>query len=320
MTSLYCPIRIRTVKPGRDLTFDLYIFFKEHYLLYIENGAAINEEKFGKLKKQKIAKFYIPVNQEVEYQAFLDGLLKEVVSDPNASVDEKVSVVEAAGETAIENMHRDPESERSFKATQKAAKSLRQVIFENPSALKKIFGKKAAKDDEIIKHSLNVAVLSVKFAQKLKCTEEEIDDLGTAALVHDVGLTKLNDEERFIFKKPKKNFTPDDKRLYGLHTKDALQILTDKPYVNKNVRELVINHEEVLSGDGPQKKSKLSKCEQILSMVNCYDKKIITEGVTPAEAIKNMMIDDLGNYDLAMLDKFKKFLKEEGILEGVQDE
>lgn len=316
MSQVYSPIRIRTVKPDRKLTFDLYIFFKEHYLLYIENNNAIDEEKYSKLIEQKIAKFYIPVEQEVKYQTFLDSLLLETLNNPATPVEEKVEIAEAAGETAIENMVRDPQSERGFRATQKAAKSLRQVVFENPSALKKIFGKKANKDDEIIRHSMNVAVLSVKFAQAMKCTEEEIDDLGTAALLHDIGLTKLKDEERFIFKKPKKNFTPDDRRLYGMHTKDSVKLMMDRPYVTKGIQELIINHEEVLSGQGPQKKSKLSKLEQILSMVNTYDKKIITEATTPKEALKAMMIDDLGNYDLLMLEKFKKFLKEEGILDA----
>lgn len=316
MSPTYCPIRIRTVKPNCELTFDLFIFYKEHYLLYVEKGQAIDDEKFDKLKAQKVAKFYIPVEQEGHYQTFLDRLLAQVINDPQTPVEEKVNIAEAAGETALENMQRDPESERSYQATQKAVKSLRQVIFENPSALKKIFGKKAAKDDEIIRHSMNVAVLSVKFAQTLKCSEAEIDDLGTAALLHDIGLTKLKDEERSLFKKPRKNFTPDDRRLYGMHTKDSVKLMMDKPYVTKGVQELIINHEEVLSGNGPQKKSKLSQSEQILSMVNSYDKKIITEDITPAQALKAMMIDDLGNYDLGMLEKFKKFLKEEGILEA----
>lgn len=74
--------------------------------------------------------------------------------------------------------------------------------------------------------------------------------------------------------------------------------LADRPYVNKNILELVANHEEVLSGLGPNKKKKLTKIEEILSLVNNYDKRIITNKTSPQQTLKDMMIDELGNYSL----------------------
>ncbi len=311
----YTPLRISTVKPNRDLTFDLYIFFKETYLKYHDKGAGLDEEKYGKLRKQKIAKFYITEEDEPHYQAFLDKLLEDTMADPNVSVDEKVNVVDGACSTAIERMQADPESEQSYKMTNKAAKSLRQVVEQNPEALKKIFGKKASEADLIIKHSLNVSALSLKLAQKMKCNEEQLDNIATAGLIHDVGITRLNKQDQELFKKEKSKYTNDDKRIYGLHVKDAVQALKDKPWVNPEVMELVINHEETLSGSGPNKKKKLSVSEMVLSLVNTYDKYVLTTGCTPGEAIKDMMINELGNYELDLINKFKEVLKAEGLLD-----
>lgn len=310
----YTPLRISTVKPNRELTFDLYIFFKETYLKYHERGSSIDEEKFGKLKKQKIAKFYITEDDEPNYQKFLDKLLADTMSDPNISVDEKVNMVDGACATAIEKMQKDPESESSYNMTNKAAKSLRQVVEQNPEALKKIFGRKASEADLIIKHSLNVSALATKLATAMKLKDSDIDNIATAGLIHDVGITRLNKEDQSLFKKEKAKYTPDDKRIYGLHVKDAVSALKDKPWVNPDVMELVINHEENLSGLGPNKKKKLSKAEAILSLVNVYDKIILTRGCEPAEAIKSMMVDELGNYELPMLKKFKEVLSSEGLI------
>ena len=69
-----------------------------------------------------------------------------------------------------------------------------------------------------------------------------------------------------------------------------------------------------VEGSGPLKMAKLTKPQEILSMVNAYDKKILTNKVTPAEAIKEMMIDELGNYNLDLLTKFQKFLKDEKVV------
>lgn len=311
----YTPLRISTVKPSRLLTFDLYIFFKETYLKYHEKGSSIEEEKYGKLKAQKIAKFYITEDDETNYQLFLDELLSDTMNDPNISVDEKVNVVDGACSTAIEKMQKDPESEAAYKMTNNAAKSLRQIVDQNPDALKKIFGKKASEADIIIKHSLNVSALATKLGSKLKLSNDQLDNLATAGLIHDIGITRLNKQDQEIFKKSKNKHTPDDKRIYGLHVKDAVAALADKPWVTKDVMELVINHEEVLSGMGPNKKKKLSMSEMILSLVNTYDKFIITNNCTPAEAIKEMMINELGNYELDLLTKFKEVLKSEKIFE-----
>lgn len=310
----FTPLRITTVKPQRQLTFDLYIHFKEQYLCYSKRGEQLTEEKFLKLKTQKIAKFFITEEDEINYQNFLDALLDETLSNPSVDVEEKINMAEGAASSAIERMQKNPGSESAYKATEKAAKSMRQVILGNPDALKKIFGKKVEKNEDIIKHSLNVCALSVKLAEIKKCTEQEMDDLGTAALIHDIGITNMKKDDIELFYKPKKLLNNDDKRVYYLHCKDAAALLKDKPFVNPVVLELVINHEEVLSGQGPMKKKKLTMLEEILSLVNNYDKRIISNKTSPAQTLKDMMIDELGNYDLQLLQDFKKALTSEGLL------
>jgi HD-GYP domain-containing protein (c-di-GMP phosphodiesterase class II) len=311
----YTPLRISTVKPLKSLTFDLYIFFKDQYLCYVKKGDQLTEEKYTKLKVQKIAKFFITESDEVNYQNFLDSLLSETLKNPQISTDEKVHMVEGAANSAIERMQTNPGSESAYHMTETAAKSLRQVIKSNPEALKKIFGKKVEKNEELIKHSLNVCALSVKLAEILRCTEQELDDLGTAALIHDIAIPQMNKNDILLFNKPRKLLTNDDKRVYYMHTKDAKTLLQEKPYVNKTILELVTNHEEVLSGLGPNKKKKLTKLEEILSLVNNYDKRTITNKTSPMQTLKDMMIDEMGNYNLDLLNEFKKVLHSEGLLE-----
>jgi HD-GYP domain-containing protein (c-di-GMP phosphodiesterase class II) len=311
----FTPLRITTVKPLKSLTFDLYIHFKEQYLCYVKRGEQLSEEKYTKLKVQKIAKFYITESDETNYQKFLDNLLAEVLSDPNINVEEKVNIAEGAATSAVERMQKNPGSESAYRMTENAAKSLREVITKNPDTLKKIFGKKVEKNEDIIKHSLNVCALAVKIAEHCRCSEQEMDDLGTAALIHDIGIPQMNKNDLPLFYKPKKLLSNDDKRVYYLHCKDAMSLLQDKPYVNKVILELVTNHEEVLSGSGPNKKKKLTKLEEILSMVNNYDKRMITNKTTPIQTLKDMMIDEVGNYSLDMLNELKKALQSEGLLQ-----
>lgn len=311
--SFYTPLRISTVKPLKEVTFDLYIYFKGQYLCYLSKGDKLTPEKHGKLKSQKIAKFYITESDEFNYQRFLDNTLAESLDSGELNADEKVSVVQDAATDALERMQKDPGSEVAFKMTEVAAKGLIKIIKTDPDVLKKIFGKKAEKNEEIIKHSLNVCALSLKLAERLGCNEQELNDLGTAALIHDVGLSRFEGEEVKLFYKNSRELNHEEKNAYYSHVRNVEPILHGKNYVNKVVYELVLNHEEVLSGKGPNKKKKLTKLEEILSLVNNYDKRSLVSGQQPEQVMKEMIIDELGNYSLPFLKEFQKVLQEEGI-------
>lgn len=311
----YTPLRISTVKPHLEISFDLFIHFKGQYLLYASRGATLEEEKYLKLKKQKVAKFFIDEKDELNYQKFLDDLLTNTLNSDKVSVEEKVHLVEGSCNTALERMQKDPGSQSSYNLTQTAAKALLQVIQNDPESLKSIFGKKAGEDDIIIKHSLNVSALSTKMATIFKLKEKEIEDIALAGLIHDIGLTIDSTNSIGLFKKHRKELSAEEKKVYNKHVKDSLTALKEKDYINPEILQLVENHEETLSGDGPNKVKKLSKSEMILSMVNTYDKLIITKEITPKEAIAEMMIEELGNYDLEYLQKFQSVLKKEGLLD-----
>lgn len=311
----HTPLRISTIKPEKTIDFDLYIFFKETYIIYLKSGEALSPPQYQKLKKQKIAKFFITESDEVKYQSFLDHLLDETLSSPDTSVEEKVNITEGAAQNAVEGMQKDPESEKSFNNAKKAASGLKRLILENPDSLKMIFGKKVDPDDLIIKHSLNVSVLATKLGKEMDCSEEELDELAIAGLIHDVGLTKLDDDVQDLFVKNRNDFDFQEQKKYNVHCGDALKLISEKPYITKSIFDLIQNHEETLSGSGPHKKKKLSKLEGIISIVNRYDKIIVTDGITPKEAIKEMMINDLGNYDIKMMKQLKKVLKHEKLLE-----
>lgn len=310
----YTPVRISTLKAERDIPFDVYIYFKETYLKYVDGGQQIEKAKFKKLRRQKIAKFFIESNDENKYQEFLDNMLNETLNDKKADVDEKISIVEGQAEMALEKMQEDPASESSFDMTKKAASNLRKMIFENPKALSRMFGN-SENDDVIAKHCINVCVLASKFAAKEKVPDDEIDDLCTAVLMHDVAIAKMSEEQKAMFNRPAAELSAQEKKSYYEHCDvNFISMLADKPYINERVITLIKNHEENLQGTGPYKKSKLEKAEEILSLVNTYDKKITSEGLTPADALKKMTIDEMGNYDLKLLNGFKTFLKIEGVI------
>jgi HD-GYP domain-containing protein (c-di-GMP phosphodiesterase class II) len=308
----YTPIRISTLRPGPSIPFRLFIHFKEHYLEYTHPGDSIEAEKFQKLKKQKIAKFYIEDKDEGKYQSFIDQLLADSLKDPSLPVEAKVDMVEGVATTALEKTQTDPTSEASVTMTKSAAKGISELILKNPGALATFFNRNVDAAP-IIHHSLNVCALSVKFAKKLKHNDQEIDDLSTAALMHDIGVALLPTGS-VQFLKSREALNAQEKLNYWAHCHNMVKPLRGRPYSNERVLNLIENHEENRSGTGPNKKIKLDPLEEILSLVNTYDKRRVSEGKNPAETMREMMIDEVGNYELKMIQSFQEMLKEEKII------
>ncbi len=310
----YIPLRITTVKANSSLTFDLYIFYKEHYLCYAKRGEEIGEDKLGKLIKQQMADFFVPSTQIDNVTVFMDNALKEAVYKEGLSTQERVDAVEAIAATSINQMSENP-TEGNFQMTQKAAIGLKDIIKSNPDALKRLFGKKAKESDLIIGHSLNVCGLVTKMAELLKFSDDEVDDLATAALIHDIGLTKLPPEDVLLFSEKKEELTNEQKRSYYSHTKISAKLLEDKPYISKRVEDLIINHEENIQGSGPLKLKTLTPMQECLCLVNAYDKRITCYGEGPREAFQSFKVDNIGLYSLDMIQKFGDVLKGEGLLD-----
>lgn len=309
----YVPLRITTVKADTDLTFDLFIYFKEHYLCYAPKGSIIDQEKLTKLVNQDIADFFIPKDQVDNVTIFMDKALNEAVSFEGLSTEERVDVVEAVAATSIEHMSEKPTQE-NYSKTQKAASGLRHVIRNNPNALKRLFGEKSKESDLIIKHSLNVCGLATRLAEHLRLADDEIEDLATAALIHDIGLTKLPAEDVKLFEKSSDEHTPDERLRYGQHTKYSAQVLSDKPFISKRVEDLITYHEEDLNANGPHKLAKLTPAQECLSLCNAFDKLLVATSQTPAEIYKMFQLDYIGRYNLELIQRFELVLKEEELL------
>ncbi len=309
----FVPLRITTVKADKDLTFDLYIYFKEHYLCYAPKGSIIDEEKLEKLIHQNYAEFFIPKDQVDNVTVFMDKALDEAVYSDGLSTEERIDVVEGVAATSIEHMSENPTQE-NYSMTQKAASGLRQVIRNNPHALKRLFGEKSKESDLIIKHSMNVCALATRLAEHQRLPEDEIEDLATAALIHDIGVTKLPKEDIELFEKNSIDYTPDERLRYGQHTKYSAQVLADKPFISKRVEELITYHEEDLGGMGPHKLTKLTPAQECLSLCNAFDKVLISTKQSPEEIYKMFQLDYIGRYNLELIQRFELVLKEEGLL------
>lgn len=314
----YLPIRVSTLKSDIILGFDLYVALPHKHLLYIRKEEPIESERITRLKEKRVRKLFIRDSEEVSYQNYIDRCLEEMMDDDSVSLETKANVVVGASETSCEKIFNDPHSQKSYNTAKKTAKNLISVLTKNDELLKEIFNVAPTDDDSIEarmhRHALNTSSLCIGFSDFLGGTEEERELLAMGGLFHDIGFSQLNDEGQKLFMRPLKEMSPQDASLYKEHPRLGAEILQDKEFASAELIDLIISHEERRGGNGfPHKLQKLSKRQEILAVCALYDTFITLYKFSREEALEEMSLNQMGNFDFEFLKSFKKFVKHSGM-------
>lgn len=311
----YVPIRLSTLRPKYDFDFNIYVNLSERYVLYVKEGDDISPDRLKKLKEKKVRQLFIEDACEEKYQNFLDASLKGIIADDSLTEEDKAEAVQGVASSAVEDMQDNPDSEQAYHNAETAAEGLVDVIAKNPTMLKVLFEKvRDSNSEPMTKHSVNVAFLSLSLAELCGLEFLKAKDLGLAGLLHDIGRSKMSPEAQGLFLKPYEEFTNDDWKVYKEHPSIGADMLEDKAYATKEVRELIATHEEKSSGEGfPNKLKNLSLEQEILSLTACYDRMVTILGMQYKDAFEEIQVNQLGNYDLDLIQKFKSLLKTQGL-------
>ncbi|MCN4143737.1 MAG: DUF3391 domain-containing protein [Thiohalomonas sp.] len=140
-------------------------------------------------------------------------------------------------------------------------------------------------------HAFGVFSLILPLAIKLNCSKEEINELGMAALLHDIGWARL---PMHLLDK-KKPYSSSEKQLTRQHISIAENVLKKCNELPDTVKTLIVQHHEFNDGSGyPKKltKEKIHKLTQILQVTDAYDESIHglmgQQGMLPATALKKL--------------------------------
>lgn len=319
--SRFTPVRIDILRANCPFTFDLYVKVADKFILYVRRGDDIEEERLQKfmqiqkLKEKNVDRLFLTVEDNEKLVDYVEKDLEEIIEDKNMPLDEQAQAAMEIVQNAVEVMFNDPTSVLAFKMADKAAKGLRKVVQNNPKALKQVFNKKGRQTDSVEAHCKSTATLALKLAFSIGYRGEDLDNLGAAALLHDVGHVNLKKEEQeLLFKRPGERFSPDDKRIYSAHVNHGVQIVSNKPFVNPKIIELIQQHEEKLKGNGyPAQLEKLDLLSQILGICNQFDKRFSVQKMDVAAAFKDLQVSEMGNYDLKLFQKLRELLMAEDL-------
>lgn len=280
---------ISELKPGMISADN--IKFEEKSLL--TNGSQITESAIKKLKDTYIInKIEVYIDEELPGSApYKTKTIKELQTTFNEFSSDLEDIFDNFNQLKTNGI----ESIREF------SKKL-QVEFEATGLVIKnvIF---YGSQNNIYKHSVNVAAISFILGKWLGLSVEETNLLIYTALLHDFGKTQISND---ILNKNGK-LTQEEYAVYKTHPVIAYHLVKEIPYINPNVGLGVLMHHERNDGSGYPlgiKDDKIHKFAKIIAIADIFDKINSNNNNGPFDALKIIKEESLNKLDCTYCNMF----------------
>ncbi|MGZ8488574.1 MAG: HD-GYP domain-containing protein [Candidatus Binatia bacterium] len=188
------------------------------------------------------------------------------------------------------------------KIAAQAVMQLQASIMRSPEASLLLMQMRRFQTD-LFTHAVNVCVLSlvVALAEDLG---DDIATLGMAALLHDIGETRL---PRALLHKTN-NFTDSEANLLKQHPALGAALLAQAPGIAPMAQSIVLAHHERIDGSGyPSGGADLSLYSQIVALTDSYDDMLSGRNqvaLQPTEVLRQLYLQaNSGSADRALVEK-----------------
>jgi HD-GYP domain-containing protein (c-di-GMP phosphodiesterase class II) len=165
----------------------------------------------------------------------------------------------------IDLVHTQPKA-AAQQASELVTSYVKEMLHEGESSIRLL---SEAAGDKSSMHPVNVTVISLLLGKAMGLHETELNDLGVAAFLHDIGKVKLPDRVRWH----EDNFSNTEYKLYQEHVAQSV-LLAKSMELNKSAMLAIAQHHELVDGSGFPSRLKgdaMTVAGRVLALVNRYD-------------------------------------------------
>jgi len=164
--------------------------------------------------------------------------------------------------------------------------------------------------DKASMHAMNVAIISLLMGRCFGFNDEEMQDLGIGAMLHDVGKIELPARLRHR----EENFSPNEARVYEEHVEMGL-VQARRMGLTAGAMAVIGQHHEHADGSGfPDKlnSDRMTMAARIVALVNRYDNlcnpHLLAKAMTPHESLSLLFAQGRSKFDTSILGAFIKMM------------
>jgi len=294
------------VDKDRTLSFDIYAKDQERKLILVyKKNTLLKKETAQSLIARDTLYVYEreKLIYEREHKEFMN---KKVWSDKMYTVYEDVR-------KSVTELFKNPESLGHIQAAKENVTTMVSNILHEDFAVSS-FLSILAYDYYTHTHSLNVSVYAICLGKHLGMNGRELEDLGTAALLHDIGKSKIDHE---IINKDGK-LTDDEFETVKKHPEYSWDILNKVGVTNRHILNGVRHHHEKVDGTGYPDRLKgddIHQYAKIIAICDVFDalttKRSYKEPVATFNTLLMMKKEMNNHLDSSLINRFILMFRQE---------
>ncbi len=291
---------------GKEVFFSIYRMDGFKVIPIVEAAknrpAKIDEQLLTSTGDFVIKKSDIPL-----YQDYLLSLAE--LSDPSEEGKIKTIMVRENSKLIIKELLDDPRSGKKIKESKIMVNNMVDCILKNRDAIYDMLSLRNY-DYYTYTHSVNVAVLSIGLGIAINLKRDDVEKLGTGAMLHDIGKSVISHE---ILNK-QGSLDSNEYIILRNHVIEGEKILRTHKEISKESFDAVLQHHEKLTGKGYPMKlhdSEIKLSGRITAIADCYDalttRRPYKPAFTPFNAL-SIVAEETGDYDPELLRTFIKMI------------
>lgn len=268
-------------------------------LLYLRAGDKLEQEKLFMLNKKDSGNhFLVKESDRAAYKSYVH----EQMQSTELNVFHKATVLRESSMTLMEELYEHPDVSQALENSKPIINEFIDFIEAEPEAMSTLISL-SGHDFYTYNHSLDVAIYSLGLAEALTFNRVDLEELGQAALFHDIGKRQVN--LSILTKTGPLN--PEEWAQMQKHPQFGLIILKEQK-VSDAVKAACFEHHESYAGNGyPQQIAgeEIHPFGRIVAITDTYDamttQRSYNVPMKPMEAVTMMKEKLASRYDPDML-------------------
>ncbi|WP_024954733.1 HD-GYP domain-containing protein [Sulfurospirillum arcachonense] len=314
-SNLHFEIPLYAIKEETRIPFNIYRKEEEFYSMIVEQNDIFPKKLASIISQSANKAMYIKNEDTKKYYSYLESVLGKITSDTFVSLKDKSKLIYDTSSKIVNDLFEKPESKEAIERSKKLVENTINIILSDDSSIRSMM-EIGSHDYYTYTHSVDVAVFSIGFANYLNFSYEDISNIGNAAMMHDIGKSKIPQE--IINKKGKLSDEEFEiMKTHPIHSYEILQFHNEK---NEDILKAARNHHEKARGNGYPDKLTSKNTHTFAKIIAISDifsalttKRSYKDAFSSFEALrlmKTQMIDDI---DKNLFIEFIKFMSKSSI-------
>jgi len=254
-----------------------------------------------------------PSSKQIEAAAVKLAEVKYEKPASQVAIEEEIVQARKVKEAAEQEVSLMPSQARAGQAldpdrASEVVANIVESLIRNPDAML-LLGSIKSHQQEAEAHAINTCILALTLGRFMKFSQKMVEELGLAALLHDVGEVRIPVE--VVRDGPKSS---QEVELMKSHTRIGVEILSNTPGIPESAIDVAHSHHEQVDGKGYPRGmtgNSLTIFAKIVGIVDVYDKLTRGKGergISSTEALRYLYLYRDKLFDAKLTEAFIKCL------------